>query len=140
MRSVPRVFDCSAFDTLVNGEYLPVLVLESTLGSVTALPGMTPKYDLTALNDLAEKAMNAVFDGHKVRVYCILITAPNSLPRIIRSGRSEIGNMLCKRKFDLGLLPAVFVKFSIDKAIRGIPVGQTGGRYMDALSFSVTCR
>ena len=136
MRSVPRVFDCSAFDTLVNGEYLPVLVLESTLGSVTALPGMTPKYDLTALNDLAEKAMNAVFDGHKVRVYCILITAPNSLPRIIRSGRSEIGNMLCKRKFDLGLLPAVFVKFSIDKAIRGIPVGQDleGGIWMPSVS------
>lgn len=136
MRSVPRVFDCSAFDTLVNGEYLPVLVLESTLATVPSVPGVAPKADLIALNDVAEKAMKAVLEAHKVRVYSVLITAPNSLPRIVRSGRSEIGNMLCKRKFDLGLLPAVFVKFGIDKAIRGLPVGQDldGGIWMPEVS------
>ena len=136
MRSVPRVFDCSAFDTLVNGEYLPVLVLESALGNAPVVPGFAPKYDLEALNDIAGKAMDALSEGHQVRVYCVLITAPNSLPRIVRSGRSEIGNMLCKRKFDLGLIPAVYVKFCIDKAIRGLPVGQDidGGIWMPAVS------
>lgn len=136
MRSVPRVFDCSAFDVRVNGEYLPVLVLESTLGNAQIIPGTAPKYDLTLLNDLAEKAMSVVLEAHKVRVYCILISAPSTLPRIVRSGRSEIGNMLCKRKFDLGLLPAVFVKFGIEKAIRGLPVGQDleGGIWMPSVS------
>lgn len=136
VRTVPRVFDCSAFDTLVNGEYLPVLVLESTLGTGQSVPGIPPQYDFPALNDLSEKAMSAVFDGHKVRVYCVLITPPNSLPRIIRSGRSEIGNMLCKRKFELGVLPAVYVKFGFEKAIRSLPVGQDleGGIWSPAVS------
>lgn len=136
MRSVPRVFDCSAFDTLVNGEYLPVLVLESTLGNAPTVPGMAPKYDLIALNELAEKSIKAVLDAHSVRVYCVLITAPNALPRIVRSGRSEIGNMLCRRRFHMGLLPAVFVKFGIDKAIRNLPVGQDveGGIWMPEVS------
>lgn len=121
MRGVTKVFDCSAFDTLVNGEYLPVLVLESTAASVPA-PGA--KYAFGELDELCEKAMNTLFKDHKLRVYCVLITPPNSLPRIVRSGRSEIGNMLCKRKFELGILPAVYVKFGIDKAIRSLPVGQ----------------
>lgn len=136
MRSVPRVFDCSAFDALVNGEYLPVLVLESTLAIANVQPGAAVKYDMAALNELSEKAIDAVFEGHKVRVYCVLITPPNSLPRIVRSGRSEIGNMLCKRKFDLGVLPAVYVKFGIEKAIRSLPVGQDleGGIWSPAVS------
>lgn len=136
MRSVPRVFDCSAFDTLVNGEYLPVLVLESTLGTVTPVPGAHPRYDMVELNALCEKTMSAVFENHKVRVYCVLITPLNALPRIVRSGRSEIGNMLCKRKFDLGILPAVYVKFGIEKALRSLPVGQDleGGIWSPAVS------
>lgn len=138
MRNVSRVFDCSAFDTLVNGEYLPVLVVESSLGSVTTVPGQSPKYDLIALNEVAEKAIQAVAEAHNVRVYGVLITAPNALPRIMRSGRSEIGNMLCKRRFDTATLPAVFVKFAIDKAIRNLPIGQDveGGIWMPEVSQS----
>lgn len=126
MRSVPSVFDCSAFDTLVNGEYYHVLVLESPLASVPALPALPDvpqKNDIVALNDLCKKTMTAVLEGHGVRVYCVIITPPNTLPRIVRSGRSEIGNMLCKRKYDLGILPAVYVKFGIEKVIRNLPVG-----------------
>lgn len=136
MRSVPRVFDCSGFDTLVNGEFLPVLILESTLASAPTVQMVNFTYDYLALNDLAEKAIDAVFEGHRVRVYCVLITPPNSLPRMIRSGRSEIGNMLCKRQFSLGKLPAVYVKFGIEKAIRSLPVGPDldGGIWSPAVS------
>lgn len=135
MRTVPGVFDCSAFDTCVNGEFLPVLILESTLAEPPQLQPLA-HYDYLALNELSEKAMDSVFEGHRVRVYCVLITAPNSLPRIIRSGRSEIGNMLCKRQFDLGKLPAVYVKFGIEKAIRSLPVGPDldGGIWSAAVS------
>lgn len=136
MRTVPRVFDCSAFDTYVNGEFLPVVILESPLATPPVIQTQNFSYDWVALNDLAEKAMDSLFDGHKVRVYCVLITPPNSLPRIVRSGRSEIGNMLCKRQFDLGKLPAVYVKFGIEKAIRSLPVGPDldGGIWSPAVS------
>lgn len=136
MRTVPRVFDCSAFDIFVNGEFLPVLILESTLASPPAIQTFNFSYDYLALNELSEKAMDSLFDGHRVRVYCVLITPPNSLPRIIRSGRSEIGNMLCKRQFDLGKLPAVYVKFGIEKAVRSLPVGPDldGGIWSPAVS------
>lgn len=136
MRTVQRVFDCSAFDTFVNGEFLPVVVLESPLAAPPVIQTQTFAYDWLALNDLAEKAMESLSDGHKVRVYCVLITPPNSLPRIVRSGRLEIGNMLCKRQFDLGKLPAVYVKFGIEKAVRSLPVGPDldGGIWSPAVS------
>lgn len=136
MRTVQRVFDCSAFDTFVNNEFLPVVVLESPLATPPVIQTQTFSYDWIALNDLAEKAMESLFDGHRVRVYCVLITPPNSLPRIVRSGRSEIGNMLCKRQFDLGKLPAVYVKFGIEKAVRSLPVGPDldGGIWSPAVS------
>ena len=80
-------------------------------------------YDWIALNDLAETAMQTLTHNHRVRSYCVLVTPPNSLPRVARSGRSEIGNMLCKRQFDLGKLPARYAKVGIEKAVRSLPVG-----------------
>lgn len=136
MRTVLRVFDCSAFDVFINGEFLPVVVLESPLATPPAIQTQSFSYDWIALNDLAEKAMQTLADNHRVRTYCVLITPPNSLPRIVRSGRSEIGNMLCKRQFDLGKLPALYVKFGIEKAVRSLPVGPDlgGGIWSAAVS------
>lgn len=159
MRSVPRVFDCSAFDVFVNGEHLPVAVLETSLATSAVGGGassgssgsgasgvittqtnynfaINSQSNMNALNELAEKCMEILNEVHGVRLYCVLITPSNSLPRIVRSGRSEIGNMLCKRRFDLGALPATYVKFGIDKAIRSLPVGQdpVGGIWSPAIS------
>ena len=88
------------------------------------------------MNDLAQKAIVVLDQQHKVRVYCVLVTPSNSLPRIVRSGRPEIGNMLCKRRFDLGLLPAEFVKFGVEKALRNVPIGQDpyGGIWSSTIS------
>jgi len=52
-----------------------------------------------------------------------MITAPNTLPRVIKNGRREIGNMLCRKEFDNGSLPCVHVKFGVERAVQNLPVG-----------------
>lgn len=141
MRGVPRVFDCSAFDIFVNGEHLPIIVLESALAAAPStnqgvVTTAEPEMNQAALNEMCEKCIEVLYNTYRVRVYCVLVSPTNSLPRITRSGRSEIGNMLCKRRFENGHLPAVFVKFGVDRAIRNLPVGQdiNGGIWSPAIS------
>ncbi|KAL2270482.1 hypothetical protein VTJ83DRAFT_2666 [Remersonia thermophila] len=125
MKSVPKIFDCSAFDVFVNEEHLPVVVLESQAASTApAASGGPPRQlDTALLDSLAERTMDVLRHEHNLRVYCVMITAPNALPRVLKNGRREIGNMLCRREFDLGTLPCVHVKFAVEHAVLNLPVG-----------------
>ncbi|KAL2156574.1 hypothetical protein VTH82DRAFT_1319 [Thermothelomyces myriococcoides] len=125
MRNVPKIFDCSAFDVFVNDEHLPVVVLETQAASTapTASGGPPRQLDTALLDSLAERCMDVLLQEHNLRVYCVMITAPNSLPRVLKNGRREIGNMLCRREFDLGNLPCVHVKFAVEHAVLNLPVG-----------------
>ncbi|OIW33025.1 acyl-CoA ligase [Coniochaeta ligniaria NRRL 30616] len=125
MRNVPKIFDCSAFDVFVNEEHLPIVVLESQAASTApATSGGPPRQlDTPLLDALAERCMEVLVQEHNMRVYCILITAPNALPRVTKNGRREIGNMLCRREFDLGNLPCVHVKFAVEHAVLNLPIG-----------------
>jgi len=125
MRNVPKIFDCSAFDVYVNEEHLPVVVLESQAASTApAANGGPPRQlDTALLDSLAERCMDVLMQEHHLRVYCVLITAPNALPRVQKNGRREIGNMLCRREFDLGNLPCVHVKFAVEHAVLNLPIG-----------------
>lgn len=138
VRKVPNVFDCSAFDIYLNEEHLPVAILESTLAEQTPINPGGPARQLNyeALDDLARGCIAVLQESHKVRVFCVLITAPHTLPRTMKNGRSEIGNMLCKRRFSQGLLPAVYCKFGIIQALKTIPCGQDpeGGIWSTAIS------
>jgi hypothetical protein len=67
--------------------------------------------------------MEVLYNEHHLRVYCVMITAPNTLPRIVKNGRREIGNMLCRREFDNGSLPCVHVKFGVERAVQNIGLG-----------------
>ncbi|KAJ1303656.1 hypothetical protein OPQ81_008084 [Rhizoctonia solani] len=97
MRNIPKIFDCSAFDVFVNEEHLPVVVLESTAASTApATSGGPPRQLDTALLDSLSERRTAV---------------------------EEIGNMLCRKEFDLGNLPAVHVKFGVEHAVQNLPVG-----------------
>lgn len=120
-----QVFDCSAFDVFVNDEHLPIVVLESSAASTApATSGAPPRQLDTALLDtLSERCMDVLMQEHHLRVYCVMITAPNSLPRVTKNGRREIGNMLCRREFDLGNLPCVHVKFGVEHAVLNLPIG-----------------
>lgn len=122
VRNIPDVTDCSFFNVRVNNEYLPIAIIESPsipasknrqkntgLGIITADPSL--------LNDLAIQTMKLMEKLHNVRLFCVLITAPNTLPRTIRSGRLEIANMLCKRKFMEGRISSSFVRFSLENSL-----------------------
>jgi acyl-CoA synthetase (AMP-forming)/AMP-acid ligase II len=125
MKNVPKIFDCSAFDVFVNEEHLPIVLLESQSASTapTTSGGPPRQLDTALLDSLSERAMEVLLQEHNLRVYCVMITAPNTLPKVMKNGRKEIGNMLCRREFDLGNLPCVHVKFGVERAVLNLPIG-----------------
>jgi len=125
MKTVPKIYDCSAFDAYVNGEYLPFLLLESQAASTapTTAGGPPRQLDVPFLDSLAELVEDVLYKEHHLRAYCIMMTAPNTLPRVVKNGRRMIGNMLCRRDFDSGALPCVHVKFGVERAVQNLPLG-----------------
>jgi len=125
MKKMSKLYDCSAFDVCVNDEHLPIILLESHAASTapTAAGGAARQLDIALLDSLSERCMEVLLTEHQLRVYCVMITAPNSLPRVVKNGRREIGNMLCRREFDSGTLPCVHVEFGVERAVRNLPVG-----------------
>ncbi|KAI8932747.1 hypothetical protein NX059_010237 [Plenodomus lindquistii] len=125
MKAVPKIYDSSAFDSYVNGEYLPIILIETQAASTAPTnPGGPPQQlDIPFLDSLSERCMEVLYQEHHLRVYCVMITAPNTLPRVIKNGRREIGNMLCRREFDNGSLPCVHVKFGVERAVQNIALG-----------------
>ncbi|KAF6238474.1 hypothetical protein HO173_003442 [Letharia columbiana] len=125
MKNVPKIYDCTAFDVYSNDEHLPIVLLESHAASTapTTSGGPPRQLDTALLDSLSERCMEILYQEHHVRVYCVMITAPNTLPRVVKNGRREIGNMLCRKEFDLGSLPCVHVKFGVERAVLNLPVG-----------------
>ncbi|KAK8177599.1 hypothetical protein IWX90DRAFT_22710 [Phyllosticta citrichinensis] len=125
MKTVPKIYDCSAFDTHVNNEYLPIVLIETQAASTapTTTGGPPRQLDIPFLDSLSERVMDVLYQEHHLRVYCVMITAPNTLPRVVKNGRREIGNMLCRKSFDNGELPCVHVKFGVERAVQNLPVG-----------------
>lgn len=125
MKNVPKIFDCSAFDVFVNDEHLPIVLLESQYASTAPVTSGGPprQLDTALLDSLSERCMEVLMQEHHLRVYCVMITAPDTLPRVFKNGRREIGNMLCRREFDLGNLPCVHVKFGVERAVLNLPIG-----------------
>lgn len=126
MKNVPKIHDCSAFDVFVNEEHLPIVLLESANASTAPLTSGGPpqQLDILLLDSLAEKTMEVLYQEHHLRVYCVMLTAPGVLPRVTKNGRQEIGNMLCRKEFDTGSLPAVYVKFGVERAVQNLPFGE----------------
>jgi acyl-CoA synthetase (AMP-forming)/AMP-acid ligase II len=125
MRTVPKIYDCSAFDAHVNGEYLPIILIETQAASTapTTTGGPPRQLDIPFLDSLSERVMELLYQEHHLRVYCVMMTAPNTLPRVIKNGRRDIGNMLCRKEFDNGTLPCVHVKFGVERAVQNLPLG-----------------
>ncbi|MCJ1310305.1 hypothetical protein MMC25_003967 [Agyrium rufum] len=125
IKNVPKIYDASAFDVFVNDEHLPVILLESSAASTapTTAGGPPRQLDTAVLDSLSERCMDVLYQEHHVRVFCVMFTAPDVLRRVVKNGRPEIGNMLCRREFELGTLPCVHVKFGVERAIMNLPVG-----------------
>ncbi len=125
LKNIPKIHDCTAFDVFVNEEHLPIVVLESYAASTapTTSGGPPRQLDSALLESLAERCMEVLYQEHHLRVYCVMLTAPNTLPRVIKNGRQEIGNMLCRKDFDAGTLPCVHVKFGVGRSVMNLPIG-----------------
>lgn len=125
LKSLPKIHDCTAFDVFVNEEHLPIVVLESHAASTapTTSGGPPRQLDSVLLESLAERCMEVLYQEHHLRVFCVLLTAPYTLPRVTKNGRREIGNMLCRKEFDAGTLPCVHVKFGVERSVMNLPVG-----------------
>lgn len=104
---------------------MPIIVLETQAASTapTTAGGPPLQLDIPFLDSLSERVMDVLFTEHKLRIYCVMTTAPNTLPRIIKNGRREIGNMLCRKEFDTGSLGCVHVKFGVERAVTNLPIG-----------------
>jgi len=115
----------AAFDVFVNDEHLPIILLESSAASTAPLTPSGPprELDYHLLYRIASRCIDVLLDDHQVRIYCILICAPNTLPRSVKSGRREIGNMLCRKEFEHGTLPFVLVKFAVERTVLNLPIG-----------------
>ncbi|PKY09081.1 acetyl-CoA synthetase-like protein [Aspergillus campestris IBT 28561] len=141
LKNLPKIHDCTAFDVFVNEEHLPIVVLESYAASTapTTSGGPPRQLDSVLLESLAERCMEVLYHEHHLRVFCVLLTAPNTLPRVTKNGRQEIGNMLCRKDFDAGSLPCVHVKFGVERSVLNLPVGvdPVGGIWS---SLAVTAR
>jgi len=126
MKNVPKIHDCSAFDVFVNEEHLPIVLIESYAASTAPLTSGGPprQLDIALLDSLSERCMEVLLEEHHLRVYCVMITAPNTLPRVTKNGRDEIGNMRCRKEFDNGSLPCVHVKFGVERAVLNLPIGE----------------
>lgn len=109
----------------MNNEHLPIILMESHAASTAPLSAGGPprQLDTALLDSLSERCMEVLLEEHHLRVYCVMITAPNTLPRVWKNGRKEIGNMLCRKEFDQGTLPCVHVKFGVERAVLNLPVG-----------------
>jgi hypothetical protein len=94
-------------------------LLESKWASTAPVTSGGPprQLDTALLDSLSERCMEVLLQEHHLRVYCVMITAPDTLPKVLKNGRREIGNMLCRREFDLGNLPCVHVKFGVERAV-----------------------
>ncbi|CAH2350044.1 uncharacterized protein CLIB1423_01S01134 [[Candida] railenensis] len=76
------------------------------------------------LNQIAQRCFDVLHKKHYLRLYCVLVVDCDTLPKIMRSGGTEIANMLCKRRFLDGSLRAEFVKFFVRNSISMIPHGE----------------
>lgn len=72
---------------------------------------------------LAEYVRQAMLDYHGLALYCIAIAAPNSLPRTLRHGKSQIHPVVCRKMLELGQLALDYLWTSTENTFLKLPVG-----------------
>ncbi|KAI7895787.1 uncharacterized protein EV154DRAFT_594423 [Mucor mucedo] len=100
-----RIDSCTLFEILINGQYLPILAIESQQTSTADMSKM------------AENAGDVVMAYHGLRLFSILIVSKSTLPRYIKDGNQYIHHLVTKRRFLAGQLPVRYLKMDIDRTV-----------------------
>lgn len=137
MKTVPDIYDGCIFQvplkissSEVSASLLNVVLLETP--KATGQPTRCNQ----VLEDKAIQAMAVLREAHKFKVYAVLLCAPGSAPRSIRSGRPDIAKVAARRQFLRGVLPALHIKFDLENAGVNLPKGDDvkGGIWGHAIS------
>lgn len=93
------------FEILINGQYLPILAIESIHASTAELSKM------------AESASDAVMTYHKLRLFSIIVVNKGGLPRYLKDGNQYIHHLVTKRRFLAGQLSIKYLKLDVDRTV-----------------------
>ncbi|CEP14979.1 hypothetical protein [Parasitella parasitica] len=99
-----RVDSCVIFDIQINGQYLPVLVIESNLVD-------------QELSNLVENASSVVQAYHGLRLYTAISVNRGHLPRFLKDGNQYIHHLITKRRFLAGQLSINYMKMDVDRTV-----------------------
>ena len=93
------------FEILINGQYLPVLGIESNHVSPDEL------------KRLVESACSALMAYHGIRLFAAFTVVKNALPRYLKDGNQYIHHLMTKRRFMTGQLLIKYLKMDVDRTI-----------------------
>ncbi|KAL7318900.1 hypothetical protein PS15m_002085 [Mucor circinelloides] len=99
-----RVDSCIIFDIYVNGQYLPVLAIESNLVG-------------KELSSLVDNVNDVVQAYHGLRVFAAVSVSKGQLPRYVKDGNQYIHQLITKRRFLAGQLPIKHLKMDVDRTV-----------------------
>lgn len=92
------------FDIYVNGQYLPILAIESN--AVT-----------DEIKKLVENLSDVVMAFHGLRLYSVFAVNKGQLPRYLKDGNQYIHPLMTKKHFLSGKLPIKYLKMDVDRTI-----------------------
>lgn len=94
----------AVFDIQVNGQYLPILAIESNLVD-------------QELSNLIENVNDVVKAYHGLRLYATISVNKGQLPRYLKDGNQYIHHLITKRRFLAGQLPVKYLKMDVDRTV-----------------------
>ncbi|KAG2232160.1 hypothetical protein INT48_006034, partial [Thamnidium elegans] len=100
-----RIDSCTLFEILINGQYLPVLAIESSHVSST---------EMSKMSDYASETLLAY---HRLRLFSIVVVNKGGLPRYLKDGNQYIHHLMTKRRFLAGQLAVKYLKLDVDRTV-----------------------
>jgi hypothetical protein len=88
----------------VNGQYLPILAIESN--STT-----------DEIKKLVDNLSDVVMAFHGLRLYAVVAVNKGQLPRYLKDGNQYIHHLMTKKHFLTGRLPIKYLKMDVDRTI-----------------------
>lgn len=98
------MFDSAIFEIAINDQHLPVVVYESSVAR-------------SELAKISATIVDVMLAHHGLRVYGVVVVAPNALPREAKHDRRRIHTLMVKRAFMTGQLNIRHIKMDVDRTI-----------------------